>query len=250
MIAIISIQWMEKAVRKMLVLALLAAAGCGEATVPPRSDPSLEDLRQRLKEPKALDRRTALDQAVLLPVDSLRELLPDIIALLADEDASVRRSAAKSLFVIGPNAKPALESVGKRLTAEPQPEIRLQLVAAIEKLDPDHGDQSLALLALAIRDRDPNVASQAIRSLPGYGANAVMATPALIAVLAGKEQEPRLRACVILAEIGPAAKAALPALITLRDSCKAKSEGADEESREAAELMKNAEYAIRAIENK
>ena len=73
---------------------------------------------------------------------------------------------------------------------------------------------ALPALVDALRDFDAEVAGWAAQAVGNMGASATAAVGPLINLLTATEKGGRISACMALGQIGPGAKAALPALRT------------------------------------
>jgi HEAT repeat protein len=129
--------------------------------------------------------------------------LPDLIALLDDEHPQKYAGAAQAIYVIGPEAKEAVEP----------------------------------LLKLMARDEHfPRRA--AIYGLMGIGPEAKAAVPALTDLLTHEDFHTQYWACRALREIGPEAKTAAPVLVELlRDGVPSKPRYAASVRRHAAQAL-------------
>lgn len=118
---------MGRILRPLLVLVSLVATACGPTVhYPPKdtapqtanpgpvsTDPNnpvvsgrlLADWVKDLKSPKAETRKSA---AIFLGNKGAKYAVPPLIDALRDQDATVRRAAARSLGIIGPDAKDAI----------------------------------------------------------------------------------------------------------------------------------------------
>ncbi len=139
------------------------------------------------------------------------EAVAPLVELLKDGSATVRAHAANSLGEIGTAAKPAVAALAK-LLKDPDETVRRQAVEAVMSIRP--GPQvTVPLCAELLEDADPGVRVRILHTIAEAGVKAV---PGLIVAL--KNEKMAYGACLVLREIGPAAKAAVPALVeTLQD---------------------------------
>lgn len=171
--------------------------------------------------------------------------LPQIIVLMRDPDVRIRRSATEMLEVLEDKAAPAVNGLVGALQ-DPDRFVKWTAARAIGFLPPDKVGPAVVPLAQLLGDGDINlriVAAESLRKLgPAAKAavpflaqsirggdiearlmaanallaigpdNLVPAIPALIQVLG--DPDPRIvkSACLVIAEIGPPARAALPTL--------------------------------------
>lgn len=123
----------------------------------------------------------------------------------ADAEPAVR---AQSIFALGrmrADDEPSLAAVIARLT-DPEPAVRRATVAALRMIKADR-QKVIPLVVKVLEDADASVVMPALHALAEGGAEVV---PALTEALDSKDA--RYWACVVLADIGPAAKSAAPAL--------------------------------------
>lgn len=152
----------------------IAAAGIGAGR-----DAIIETLRRQLRHPDAAVRAASARAAGILGAPSeVSELVP----LLADDDARVRRVAAGAIGACGPDAAHALPRL-RDVLADAHREVR-------------------RAAALAIGD---------------LGAGAVPALPALVATLTDPDAAPREAATWAIAALGTVALPALPDVAALLD---------------------------------
>jgi HEAT repeat protein len=134
--------------------------------------------------------------------------VPALVKALSDSEPRVRGHAARALGLIDDKSDDTIKGlVG--LVADPDPRVRRAAITALGRLRPA-GKDTFPLLVRALEDADPAVVMPALQSLAEGGAAAV---PALIEAL--KHEEGRYWACIALAEMGPAAKDAVPQLTSL-----------------------------------
>jgi HEAT repeat protein len=129
----------------------------------------------------------------------------------------LRREIYDRLWSLGSGALPAL----CRGLADPDVQVRRNValflgVAGGEWYDPGRPrlatKECVPSLARALADSDSRVRELAAQAVGATVAEGVSAVPALIALLGSPSEGDRNSACIGLAGIGPAAKAALPAL--------------------------------------
>jgi hypothetical protein len=155
-------------------------------------------------------------------LDNPENHISELTGALAAADPDVRSLAAFLLGEAGQSARPALNQLRSRLSAETSEPIRVSVAEAISKLDSsdqsarsfmlralnsrdssirsqaafamrvfaDSADQELvSALELAVADSDQNVAAMAALSLSDFGSKAVSALPTLKNVRSGASQE-------------------------------------------------------------
>ncbi len=107
---------------------------------------------------------------------------------------------------IGTPAKPAVPALVE-LAKDPDETVRRQVVKAVMKIRP--GPQVMVPLCVKLlEDSDPGVRIRILHAIAEAGPKAV---PGLIVAL--KNEKAAYWACLVLREIGPAAKDAVPALV-------------------------------------
>jgi HEAT repeat protein len=143
-------------------------------------------------------------------VDDLVKLLSD---QLGDESAEVRASAAEQLGDLGVDAKSATEALTKAVT-DPDHDVRREAIEALRKIKPDK-EVLFPLLVNLLSDVEPSVAVAAAASLADVGEEIV---PLMNQAL-GNEKS-RFWAILVLSDLGPQAKDAVPSLLKALDSDK------------------------------
>jgi len=133
------------------------------------------------------------------------EVAKRIEELLKDKSAQVRAHAAMALGSIGPAAKDSVPALAE-LLKDPDVMIRRTVVRAVRAIHP--GPKVMIPICVKLLE-DPDPAIRA-RILNAIAENGVQAVPALIEAL--KDDKFAYWALLILRDIGPAAKDALPAI--------------------------------------
>jgi HEAT repeat protein len=217
-----------------LALFLVPLAVCF-AQVPSVQAPSAADLAAKLKSATAAEQHAAADALADLGPKAAAAL-PQLVAALESKDAELRWRSARALGVIDdPRAAAALrkhvadadaavraqaifslgrlevkdnatvQAIAARLTDE-DANVRRACVRALQMIKPDRAVMT-PLVVKVLEDSDPAVIMPALHTIAEAGAEVV---PALTAALGHKEA--RYWACLVLSEIGPAAKDAVPEL--------------------------------------
>jgi HEAT repeat protein len=125
--------------------------------------------------------------------------------LLKHNSAKVRAHTAHALGAIGPQAKSAAPSLVE-LLKDPDVTVRRQVVQALMSIRP--GPQStIPLVAQMLKESDPATRVRILRTLVEAGPKAV---PTAIEAL--KQDEGAYWACLVLRDLGPVGKDAVPAL--------------------------------------
>ena len=165
---------------------------------------SAADLIGALKSADEPGRLQAIDQLGALG-DKAAAAVGPLTELLKDPSAKVRAHAARALGEIGAAAKPAVPALAE-LIKDSNEMVRRQVVKAVMRIRP--GPQvTVPLCVKLLEDPDPGVRHRILQAITEAGPQAV---PALIAAL--KNDKAAYWACLVLREMGPAAKAAVPAL--------------------------------------
>lgn len=180
------------------IVALVAVSPASTASA--QTSPDVSELIHRMGQfAAAIDPRIHSATGELMPAEQQRELLykrlrafgvsavPAVQRGLIDADVQVRRNVALYLNLEG----------GNYANHAPEP---LDLKPFLPQL------------AVALRDDDERVKELSAQALQHIGADAVIAVPDLLRLLAEPSKGLRNSACIGLAGIGPAARDALPAL--------------------------------------
>ncbi|MBN2453282.1 MAG: HEAT repeat domain-containing protein, partial [Candidatus Omnitrophica bacterium] len=130
--------------------------------------------------------------------------VPELIKALGDKNDDVRKNAAEALGRIGQAAKDAVPALVKAL-GDKNDVVRKNAAETLGRIGPDAKDAVPELIQAV--DDIGNAAAEAI------GKIGLPAVPALIQALKDKNYFIRDEAAEILGRIGPAAKAAVPAII-------------------------------------
>ena len=171
---------------------------------------SVDTLVKALKSSDAAARDTAAKELGDMGAAAAPAVEP-LRACLKDPDASVRAHSAWALGQIGKASMPAIEELAANLT-DPNLHVRRAAIRALRQIKPGQ-DKVVPLMLKTLGDKEPAVVLMALHTLAEGGAAAV---PAMIEAL--KDDRTDYWACIVLSEIGPAAKDAVPQLIkTLSD---------------------------------
>jgi HEAT repeat protein len=152
------------------------------------------------------------EAARLRAIDSLGEegeISPEAVDALAaqlkDRSPTIRAHAAHALSHFGPAARSAVNALAP-LIVDPEVNVQREAIRAWTRIHPA-ASVSVPVLEKTLRDADPAVRTGALHLLAEIGKPAV---PSLIQAL--KQEKAALWACLVLAEIGPDAADAVPAL--------------------------------------
>jgi HEAT repeat protein len=181
-----------------IVVGCLIPLGCAAAA----DQPSTEALVAELKSADESARLQVIDQ---LGAQAATEAVEPLSDVLKDASPAIRAHAAAALGEVGEAAKPAAQAlVG--LLADSDAIVRQQAVKALMRIRP--GPRIMVPLCVRLlEDSDPGVRMRVLNAISDVGPKAV---PGLIVAL--KNDKAAYWACLILREIGPAGKDAVPAL--------------------------------------
>ncbi len=164
----------------------------------------VSDWVAALKSPDESARLKAVDQLGVRGPKAAEAVAP-LCELLRDASPKVRAHAAWALGEIGVPAKPAVAALAESLK-DPDATVRRQAVRAMLSIRP--GPQVLVPLCIdLLEDPDPGVRIRVLHAIAEAGPKAV---PGLIEAL--RNDRTAYWACVVLRDIGPGAKDAVPAL--------------------------------------
>jgi len=130
----------------------------------------------------------------------------EIVALATDEDALVRRAAIRTLRTIKPDRALTIPLFTKALQEADQDQIMPILHTLAEQ-----GPEVVPVLREALAHKEASYWAMLV--LSEIGADAADATPELVSLLSHENAEYRAQAVMTLGDIGPAAKAAVPAIV-------------------------------------
>ncbi|REJ64572.1 MAG: HEAT repeat domain-containing protein [Planctomycetota bacterium] len=201
----------------LLGMGLLATLGCVESPqiIPEEStsgdSATVDELMAGLSAESAEQRCDAIDRLAKLGEGGAAAV--DELARLVSEDESplVCAHAARALGEIGDAAKPAAEVLARAMTHEDS-DVRQMAVEALAKIKPGR-DKVVPLLLTALGDKDISVVLRGTHALAELGPDVV---PPMIEAL--KDEKTAYWAVLVLHDVGPEAKAAVPAMLELLDA--------------------------------
>lgn len=168
------------------------------------ADAKVDALVQAAKSGAEASRVKAIDQMAALG-EKAADAVPSLTQLLSDPAANVRAHAAYALGMIGSAAKPAAAALANLLRDNDET-VRRQAIKALATIRP--GPQvMIPLVTRLIEDSDPTIKVRIMHAVSEAGTAAV---PALIEALSNDKAA--YWACLILRDMGPEAKDAVPAL--------------------------------------
>lgn len=158
-----------------------------------------------------------MDKYSKLPLDSetLAKRDTQLIAALKDPSLMIRRGAAALLKRFGPPASAAVPSL-LELAKDADAEARLDAIGALVAIDPEHHTWRSWLPSLEeiIREKNPSAQRRAIRQIRTLGPAAKSAAPTLLKAVDENEGDVRWLAAVTLVYADPPQRLkALPALL-------------------------------------
>jgi len=200
-------QTMKKLMTAVAMCGFLASVAAVYAADAPATDPLTG-----LKSDSEQTRLQAID-ALGLSGGNVEGAVDALIGQLGSDSAAIRAHAAHALGQIGAKAKPAAEAlVG--LVGDKDKHVRREAVRALRRIRPGP-KVVIPLMNKLLRGADDEVRLHAMDAMAEEGKAVV---PPLIEAL--RNEEACYWACLVLAEIGPDAKEAVPALTTCLKSHK------------------------------
>jgi len=181
-------------------LGCLAMAGSGVRA----AEVSVAELIGGLKSADEAARLKAVDQLGACGEKAAEAVTP-LTELLKDGSAKVRARAVWALGAIGAAAKPAVPAMAD-LLKDPDETVRRMVVQAVQAIRPGSA-VAVPLCVKLLEDPDPAVRARVLSAIAQAGEKAV---PSLIKAL--QNDKATYWACLVLREIGPDAKDAVPAL--------------------------------------
>src|SRR5947207_2410826 len=137
--------------------------------------------------------------------------LPYLIQTLGGKSAKIRANAASYIGHLGPAAASAAPALARTLKSDANPTVRSSAVIALGRIGPA-AVAALPELKAALRLDDDYFRLEVIRALWTVGRESETTVPILMKILEDRNNPNRAGAAMVLGEMGPAAKAALPAL--------------------------------------
>ena len=186
---------------------LLAACGClslGGPKLNADETPVAALVAKGLKSENEADRLKALDQ-LGAQGEKAAEAVKPIEVLLKDKSTKVRAHAALALGAIGAKAKDSVPVLAE-LVKDPDETVRRSTLRAIQAIHPGP-KVMIPICTKLLEDPDPAIRGRILNAIAEAGVEAV---PGLIEAL--KVDKAAFWALIVLREIGPAAKDAVPAI--------------------------------------
>ncbi len=193
---------MMLSLRYTVVLAALLCVVSTQASF--GADATVDQLVQAARSGAEAARVKAIDQLAAMG-DKSAAAVPALTTLLADMSANVRAHAAHALGAIGNAAKPAAAAL-TNLAKDDNETVRRQAIQALVAIRPGP-EVMIPLVTRLIEDSDPAVKVRILHAVSEAGPAAL---PALKKAL--KDEKAAYWACLILREMGPEAKEAVPEL--------------------------------------
>ncbi len=185
----------------MVVLACMVSLGCSDSAGPDTATPATIHPDDSPDAPSL----PAPTEAAPTDDASTGDGVASLTASLSDPSAEVRARAAQKLGAMGELAKPAAGEL-TALLADEDPSVRRHAISALAAIHPGP-EVMIPLLTKLLQDSDPGVQLRVLHALAEAGEAAV---PGLIRAL--DNDDAAYWVCVVLRDIGPAAKDAVPAL--------------------------------------
>jgi HEAT repeat protein len=152
-----------------MALCAALALGCRE-TPPP---PDINGLLAKLKSPD----RGVSGEANLALIRIGEPVVPGLIEMLQSEDPRLRKTAATTLWGLGPKGRAAAPALAV-LLQDPDPALRLAAAMALDSMGPDAAP-AVPELTRALRDGEGEVRQWSAKALGHIGPAAASAIPAL-----------------------------------------------------------------------
>lgn len=172
-----------------------------------------ENLAQTIKALAAQDPAAQIQAAKSLEAlgPGAVEAVPALIKVLKSDNAEVQAHGAAALGAIGHAAKPAAKALAS-LVRDGDEMVRREAIEALQKIRPGPAVM-LPILGELLKDGSPVVRTRIMAALAERGSQAMrLLVPAL------GDEKTAYFACLVINEIGPDAKQAVPALVKLLDS--------------------------------
>src|SRR5262245_57493638 len=157
---------------------------------------------------RRLDSLLRLQAAVMIGDPSQTEAVRVLAEALGDPETDVRELAAAGLSEFGPEAQIALPELIKAIQDE-SAVVRRRALRAIGLIGPTSADDALPSLIAATEDDDESVAMQAVSTIGDLGPAAAPAIPALMSAIWTGDVRRRAVAGAAVTHIGEAAVASL-----------------------------------------
>lgn len=217
----------------LLVLGLIALATPASADEPRIDGRTVDEWVGVMKEggPESWDSGRWLER---LGPDEARALMPTLIRLLQDPNRDERNAARSALFHLAPHAEPAVPALVTRLRDREDPD-RERYALILGMIEPPATSAIPALLEVL---RDPENREFAYRDLVEYSLHALARihpdpAPVIAEWMLGPPGDRwGYLGCEVLAQLGPDAAPAVPALVACLAAAR---EGGDEGAARAGE---------------
>jgi HEAT repeat protein len=193
----------------MLASALFAAPAIQQHAIAADTKPTANELTKQLASGDEATKVAACNKLGMLGTDGA-SAVDELNSALADSSAEVRAHAAWALGQIGEAAKPAAPALAKAVV-DPDGKVRRAALKALRAIKPDR-NITLPIISHALADADHSVRVHALHSIADMGEAAM---PALLKAL--DHPEGKYWAILVLGEMGPQAKDAVPGLTKLLD---------------------------------
>ncbi len=201
---------MHRTFQLIAVVAILAPRLLATASAAESASRAAADLSAVLKSGDVPGRLAAID-ALGTGGRETAGAVPALLEQLGSESAEIRAHAAHALGRLGPAAQGAAEALAK-LVGDRDKEVRREAVRALAQIRPP-AEVVIPLFCRLLREAEPEVRLHAMEAMAREGQAVV---PPLIEALG--HEEACYWACLVLAEIGADAVAAVPVLARLARS--------------------------------
>jgi HEAT repeat protein len=189
---------------QMILVVVVCGCLTHAAKIYADDSPAAAIVAKELKSEKEADKVAGLDKLGTMG-EKAAEAVKPIEDLLKDKSAKVRAHAALALGAIGGKAKDSVQSIAD-LLKDPDDMVRRTALRAVRSIHP--GPKVMIPICTKLLE-DPDQAMR-VRVLNAIVESGVDAVPGLTAAL--KDDKAAYWALIILRDIGPAAKDAIPAI--------------------------------------
>ncbi|MCC6421363.1 MAG: HEAT repeat domain-containing protein [Gemmataceae bacterium] len=182
-------------------------------------DDMLPGLRRALKDADTLVRRDAAGSVARLSAGVAADALPELVKCAADKDVELRKAAVAALVRLTEFARPEEIAAAKAPLAQAlkdrEPEIRRNAALAMAGLGGQDALSAMEVLLDLLQNGSLNMRRQVALALKNVGPEAKAAVPALRKALADPDEELRMNAAVAFIGLKATGEPAVPDLTKL-----------------------------------
>lgn len=177
-----------------------------------QAEPAIPDLRALLMDNDATIRIHSMQTLKDIGPEA-KVAIPDIAKRLSDKEKEVRRAAAEVLQKFGADAIPATSALAQMLNNDPEAANRRQAALALGEIGQAAANVVPDLIVSMKKEKDTDVRKTVIQMLGQMGPPAKLAVPELLKLLKDKDKEITQAAVASLSLIGPGAIATFTAAL-------------------------------------